>query len=399
MLISSADGGFAINDAVRVSDRLVDLGRRLAGLPPLEPPKSGAQFHFSLPGSVQGFMPSAIGRRRCASPTSSLRRAAGRSSSATTASAPTRVAALTPTFAPPDVTRMRTYELMATPLLYPGQSVSARVIAGKQQCGRRPRLAAHPRLRRGTIGSTRSTANGSPSDRAPKPCLRWRLPDTGGQPIQSVGLALRSAGGDASGAVVLDYLRWDGPPDVRLRRPDEPGDFWRRAWVNAVSIFSTNFPQAFRISQDRGEGMIIHGGRQWTDYRVRDRADRPPRPQYAGVGVRVQGLRRYYAAILVRPGLLRLIRVRDDEVAVLAEAPFAVDLRRALCVRHSRLSAASSPLAVGAARLEVRDESAEALADGGVGADRQRGRMLDGRGAGERASASPSSQRRIERNR
>ena len=33
MLISSADGGDAINDAVRVSARLVDIGRRLAGLP------------------------------------------------------------------------------------------------------------------------------------------------------------------------------------------------------------------------------------------------------------------------------------------------------------------------------------------------------------------------------
>src|SRR5579872_6216093 len=55
MLISSADGGNAINDAVRVSARLVDLGRRLANLPPLAAPKNGAQFHFSYPGSVQGF--------------------------------------------------------------------------------------------------------------------------------------------------------------------------------------------------------------------------------------------------------------------------------------------------------------------------------------------------------
>jgi hypothetical protein len=41
------------------------------------------------------------------------------------------VAALTPTFTPPNVTRMRTYELMATPLVYPGQWMSARVIAAK----------------------------------------------------------------------------------------------------------------------------------------------------------------------------------------------------------------------------------------------------------------------------
>ncbi|HEY9345980.1 MAG TPA: ADP-ribosylglycohydrolase family protein, partial [Inquilinus sp.] len=55
MLISSADGGNAINDAVRVAYQLAGLGSRLAGGPDLARPKDGAQFHFSLPGSVQGF--------------------------------------------------------------------------------------------------------------------------------------------------------------------------------------------------------------------------------------------------------------------------------------------------------------------------------------------------------
>ena len=63
MLVSSADGGGAINDAVRVSARLVELGRRLAGLPALPAPKDGAQFHFSMSGGVQGFRPAAAGER------------------------------------------------------------------------------------------------------------------------------------------------------------------------------------------------------------------------------------------------------------------------------------------------------------------------------------------------
>ena len=57
ILISSADGGGAITDAVRVSTAVADLGRRLAGAPPSGAPKDGATFHFSLPGSVQGFAP------------------------------------------------------------------------------------------------------------------------------------------------------------------------------------------------------------------------------------------------------------------------------------------------------------------------------------------------------
>jgi ADP-ribosylglycohydrolase len=54
-LISSADGGYSINNAGRIAYDIANMGRRLADQLPLDPPKDGAQFHFSLPGSVQGF--------------------------------------------------------------------------------------------------------------------------------------------------------------------------------------------------------------------------------------------------------------------------------------------------------------------------------------------------------
>ena len=59
MLISSADGGNSINDAVRQAYFLTNLGLQLAGSQKLDDPKAGAQFHFSLPGSQQGFRPQA----------------------------------------------------------------------------------------------------------------------------------------------------------------------------------------------------------------------------------------------------------------------------------------------------------------------------------------------------
>ena len=132
----------------------------------------------------------------------------------------------------------------------------------------------------------------------------WRLPELGGQPIQSNRHRVAVAGSGAQTARVwLDYLRWDGAPDVRLRRPDEPSDFWRRAWVNGVSFFSKSFPQASASRRTAAKGMIIHGTRQWTDYRVAATLT-VHLAEHAGVGVRVQGLRRYYAALLVRPNVL-----------------------------------------------------------------------------------------------
>ncbi len=362
MLVSSADGGGAINDAVRVSAHLVNIGQRLAGLPALPPPKEGAQFHFSMPGSVQGFRPTGVGGA-----TLSLENAPfeqGRALHLRYAGLGLGpVAALTPTFAPPEVTRMRTYEWMATPLVYSGQTARARVIAGAQNVSE---VEVWLRILIYGRNDALTEVDGDPVALSPGAgtVLSWRLPDAGGQPIQAIGIAVRSPGAVQSGAVILDSLRWDGPPDLRLRRPDEPGDFWRRAWVNAASIFSVNFPQAFRISQDRGMGMIIHGGRQWTDYRV-EAALNVHLAQSAGLAIRVQGLRRYYAALLVRPGVFRLVRVYDGAVVILAEATLAWSLETpyAFAVQADGDEIAAS---VGEMRLSVRDAGPNALADGGV---------------------------------
>jgi ADP-ribosylglycohydrolase len=362
MLISSADGGGAINDAVRISARLVDLGRKLAGQQPQIAPKDGAQFHFSPPGSVQGFMPTGDGAARPV--IRNVPHGTGRALRVRYAGLGTEPAAvLTPTFAPPEVARMRTYELMATPLVYPGEIVRARVVADT--------LNANPvsvGLRALVYGANDAL---SPLDSAPvvlspgmETVLTWRLPDTGGEPIQSIGLVFHSDGATTDGEILLDYLRWDGPPNVELRRPDAPGEFWRRAWVNAVGVFSTNFPQAFRISQDRGEGMIIHGGRRWTDHRV-ETALTVHLAEYAGVGVRVQGLRRYYAVLLVRPDRLRLVRVVDEAVNVLAESAFAwtFETPYAFVVQ---VSGATIEASVNGIQLKALDESPLALANGGV---------------------------------
>ena len=270
---------------------------------------------------------------------------------------------MTPTFTPPEVTRMRTYELMATPLIYPGQRVRARVIAGSENAGDvAVSLSALVYHLADDLRAIESEAVSLPPGE--ETILDWRLPDTDGQPIQSIGVAVRSPGGVQDGAIVLDWLRWDGPPNMRLRRPKEPSDFWRRAWVNAVDTFSTSSPHAFRISQDRGEGMIIHGGRQWRDYRI-ETALTVHLAEYAGIGVRVQGLRRFYAILLARPNVMQLVRVRDGERKVLAQTPFEWSFEKLYRFILETVGP-TIEVAVDGVRLHALDDSDEAIADGGV---------------------------------
>lgn len=366
LLISSADGGNSINDAVRQAYYLTDIGLQLAGERRMQSPKSGAQFHFSLPGSRQGFQPQ-LGL--ALSTTVRIGNVEFEGSRALAlayeALGPGQVAAATtPTFSPREVLNMRTYDLMATPLVYPGQTVTARVAAPADNLGDveiRLRLRVYDERDqlRDVDGDVVSLEPGANT------ILSWTLPEFGGQPIAEIGVAVTAKGRRADGAVLVDYLRWDGAPSLTLKRPVGDCDFWRMAWVNGVDFYSKRFPPSFRISQNRGEGLIAHGTRQWTDYTLKTDIV-IHLGNYGGVALRVQGLRRYYGIRVTRDGALQIVRVRDDEVKVLAEKPFILAFETRLAVT-ARADGATIWASVNGTTLTAADDGPEAFANGGIG--------------------------------
>ncbi len=260
MYLSSADGGRAITDAAAEAVHIINAAGN-AWRPP--------RFHFSFPGSVQGF------------------------------DAPHEDGALlvdgiatTPTFVPREAFGMIGYELQASPTLYPGQTVRAEVE------GAPARLLIRVYGERDELVTLRG------------PGLEWRIPDTGGQPIAEVGI-------ETDGPARLRSLTWDGTPEVTLGRAS--GSLWRRAWVNGVDRWGDWWPEAYRLIQDRGTGLLMQGTRDWTDYEVRA-ALVPETVAAAGLAARAQGMRRYYA-LLLRPDRAQLVRELDG-TTVLAEAPF-----------------------------------------------------------------------------
>jgi hypothetical protein len=84
-----------------------------------------------------------------------------------------------------------------------------------------------------------------------------------------------------------------------------------------------------------------------------------------GVGVRVQGLRRFYAVLLEHPDKLLLVRVRDGATTLLAETSFAWSFEKPykfiVEADGRRISGA-----VDGVQLEARDDTGEAFVDGGV---------------------------------
>src|ERR1700749_172356 len=163
LYLSTADGGRCITDAVRETYEICRIAHQLGQAQAIPTPKNGARFHFSLPGSVQGFSSGArlageadsVGADRLGTLNARLENVAltdvgvssvGLASEARSTEAVSRVLALdfhpsrqlpririaTPTFIPPDSKEASHYSLMACPTLYPGNIVTGRLFAAPQ---------------------------------------------------------------------------------------------------------------------------------------------------------------------------------------------------------------------------------------------------------------------------
>ncbi len=339
LYLSTADGGRAITDAVAEAYRIVNAGRALAGLEPVQP-KGGARFHFDLPGAVQGFRVEDSPECRG---TAIVENVPGHSCLGSRSLAvhyrhlasgcPARVGS--PTFTPPEAMAMPGYTMMAAPTLYPGQTVRARVEAAANaepvRCGLYIKVYGAEDELVVTPGPAVDLAPGASHEYC------WEVPDTGGRPIAEVGIVLSGEGG-AQGTAYLDYMTWDGAPNVVFSRPEGKGSAWRRAWVDGVDQATPRWSEFFRLAQNCGRGLLMTGTREWADYCVS--ADVTPHlVKAAGIAARVQGMERYYALLLCEGGKVRLVKALDGET-VLAEADYGwelgqtYDLSLSVCGNH-----------------------------------------------------------------
>ena len=365
LYLPSADGGRTISDALREADFILETAYALRG-EKWAKPKSGAHFHFSLPGAVQGFrVDTNLNLENVLHPVESGQRvlalryelAPGQTTSM-----------LTPTFIPPEAINMPGYELLASPTLYPGQVIHARVGAGTGNGNPvRVRLAiqhyGQNDLTVTSLGPEKILSAGAWET------LEWQVPDLGGVPIASVGISI-STESASDGVIHLDWLTWDGAPEVTFQRAS--GRMWARQWVRAADYFTDEFGEAFRIIQNRGRGLVMTGMHEWTDYSVQA-VITPHLVKTFGLAARVQGQERYYALLLAGHETIKLVKRLDGET-VLAEMPFVwqfgqhYDLR--LDVRGNRVSAW-----VNGALCFTVDDASSPLNGGGIALVSEAGRV------------------------
>jgi len=301
--IPTADPSWGISDCVREAVSIINTAASLNGLPEWTP-KNHAQFHFDLPGSRQGFqiiegeghIESVEGMTETGQHALKLVASEENSYFGTPVFAPSKAIAK----------RFETagYALLASPLVYPGQTVSADLSASND---RLPRAQLYVKY----YGENDHPQTIVSSTRKPQlltaETLTLLIPDYA-HPVYEIGIHLPE-----QGELLLDRVYWSGEPDIKLDRPAHKGTMWRRSWVSAVDQFSSWFAdESYRLIQNLGRGLLIQGTREWHHYTASAKIT-PHLATACGLAIRVQGLSRYYALLLSAGGELKLIKRFHDE--------------------------------------------------------------------------------------
>lgn len=330
IVIPTAEGTHGITDCLIQADLIAGLGRAVMGQPSSPPPKDGARFHFSLPGSQHGFMPE---RQIASADDTYVVNTGDRLSIQFVKLAPGKpVRVSTPTFLLPEqLARSKAgYALAATPTLYSGQTISAelRCAAGEKLAARlfiryyqpNPDSRAEPRQLLTGYAESKPIMLAKGKNKR----IRWIVPDSGGWPIAQLGLRI-DGGPSANGIIELDRVDWSGAPEVNFTRAivQENGSANLLGWItNCATTYRRSWGPAVALLANRGTGLAHTGNSVWQDYAVTATvtirlADR------AGLAARYGGLYRYVALVYSRQaGELQIVRQHDDIRQSLAKVAY-----------------------------------------------------------------------------
>ncbi|MEI8122321.1 MAG: ADP-ribosylglycohydrolase family protein [bacterium] len=334
ILCPSAEGTSSTTDCLREALRVARIGRRVMCWPALPEPKTGAFFHFSLPGARHGFMAEEerfsqrgnirIGHMATDGGGLLCRFQIGVERSGR--------------FSTPLLARAGnpgSYDFQGSPLLYPGQTIRVRGTC---------RLATAPvRLRcfaRGFRGAEKNWHGLYPSqefiaDRIQAGpnlelitgaafVLDFRLPDNDGLPLVDLGLEL-SADAMVEGEILIDRIEVGGSPSFSVHPQPNLTNF--PGWISSCDCVSGRYldqTDRFGLVKNQGPGLAVTGNRLWKDYRW-SASVCPHMAEAWGVVVRYQGLERYLA-VLGDGRNLRLVRRWYGSQTELASVPFAWEL-------------------------------------------------------------------------
>lgn len=336
LLVVTADGGAAVSDATRESERILEAICKLHGMPYARPEQ---RFSFDFPGALQGFAVCPY----CASPELTMGLEPAQNGHlavhCTGLGRGLRAAISTPTFVE-FLPNESSYLSTASPSLYETQTVHCHlevVDAGDVEAG---------------IYVVADGADGTETVYGPAQkldCgvqeLEWTIPSLNGRTILRVGVFLCSDS-RYSGCVRLVSMDWSNTPKCFCQEGTLMGDIWDlqpkqfQMWTSSARNFTPDMRHTFCVSHPEENGLATIGTEDWTDYAVSSRI-RLGLCEKAGLVLRCKGHRQYYGAALSDQGteifaMIHGVRHTLGSVPFVAEWDRAYDVE--FCCRGRELS-------------------------------------------------------------
>ncbi len=308
------------------ADLFCALGRALAG----ETVPQRPRYHFRYRGSTCNFQAQGVGGRVI-----EIRQSAGASDEGTLQASVRKLGKkgelrlFTRTYYRPAELSGNYYGATFTPLIVPGQTVTAEVyLPADAPSALQASLYVfddHAGERHQSVGQALVPGAWQ--------TLTWQIPRLDGVCLSQVGVIVRNLGADwQMGAFHLKALDWSGPPDYSL-------DFsCERAEGSAISQW-TKLRGYWRLEGDAryhgsGPGLCetYTGDIAWEDYRLEARVI-PVIGDHHNLNIRVQGALRSYAGGLGPQGTLALYRKSGQDYTLVASAPFPWQLGTPVILR------------------------------------------------------------------
>ncbi|MCU1475520.1 MAG: ADP-ribosylglycohydrolase [Subtercola sp.] len=317
-IIVSADGGEAITDASREAMRIVNSARTLRQLPPQV---SAARFDFAFPGSRHGFTACPHLRSdsevRISNPVGHALRIDVEKDAVVSVS--------TPTFLDP-LDRISNFSTVASPTLYPGQTVDVCVSSNVPTSIRLYALYEHGQV----VEHRYSPATAISALHT----ISWLIPSVGNLVPFRLGVEISAAEADA--AVEVDSVDWRGAPSHFEQSGILLSSIWDTKpsglapWVSSARNWEADFGSTYCVSHPGDGGVVTIGSREWVDYTVSTTMTLSLH-RSAGLVVRARGHRNYLAGIFAQGGILLIDQI-DAERRVLARVPYDPPLDLPLAV-------------------------------------------------------------------
>jgi ADP-ribosylglycohydrolase len=315
LIVASVIGTRNILTIPQCADLFARIGRGLAG----QESASRPRYHWRYPGATANFQ--AEGER---GRVIELRQSFAASEDGTLQASVRKLnkkgelRLFTRTYYRPAELNGNYYGAEFTPLIFPGQTITAEVCA---QPGAPDSLQAALFVLDAHSGQMHQSP-AQPIKPGLWQTLTWSIPRLDGVCLSQVGVVVRNLGENWEiGAFHLKSLDWSGAPDYSI-------DFTRERPEGSTISQWTRLRGYWRLEDGQlhgsGPGLceLYTGDIDWTDY-VLEVAVTPLIGEYHGANVRVQGAQRSYAAALAPDGTLAFYRKVGRRYEIVASAPFA----------------------------------------------------------------------------